>query len=61
MWQAGTDIETPAEYKKRYRTAQAEKPEMEEDPEPEPEPKGKSIFDRIFRRGKLGKGNHSVP
>ncbi|KAH9017390.1 nuclease [Lactarius pseudohatsudake] len=63
MWHAGTDIETPAEYKKRYRAEQAamheEEPETEpEEFEPEPEPKG--ILDRIFRRGKSGGVNPKV-
>jgi hypothetical protein len=53
MWYAGTDIETPAEYKKRHRAAQEEEEEAElEIFEPESEPERKGILDRIFRRGK---------
>lgn len=57
IWHAGTDIETPEEYKKRHRAAQEaahdEEPEAElEVFEPEPERKG--ILNRILRRGKSG-------
>jgi len=59
IWHAGTNIETPAEYKKRHRAAQEareEEPEAElEVSEPEPERKG--ILDRILRRGKSGRGS----
>jgi endonuclease YncB( thermonuclease family) len=62
IWHAGTDIETPAEYKKRHRAAQEaareEEPEAElEALEPGPEPKRKGILDWIIRRGKSGGGN----
>ncbi|KAH9003774.1 nuclease [Lactarius hatsudake] len=63
IWYAGTNIETPAEYKKRYRAEQEaiheEESETElEEFEPEPEPKG--FFNRIFRRGKSGGVNPKV-
>ncbi|KAI9451414.1 nuclease [Lactarius psammicola] len=60
IWHAGTDIETPAEYKKRHRAAQEATHETEvEDFEPEPEPRGtlKGALDRILRRGKSGGGS----
>ncbi|KAI0295108.1 hypothetical protein B0F90DRAFT_1927656 [Multifurca ochricompacta] len=43
IWQGGTDIETPAEYKKRYRTAEEARIEEELDaPEPEGDPENKA-------------------
>ena len=48
MWQHGTDIESPAEYKKRYRVGEVEaKVEGEEEPVEEV-----SFWSRIFGRRK---------
>ncbi|KAI0270503.1 hypothetical protein BC834DRAFT_841366 [Gloeopeniophorella convolvens] len=44
IWQKGTSIETPAEYKKRHRAVAEAKLEMEE-AEPEPEP---TLLERIL-------------
>jgi hypothetical protein len=56
IWQGGTDIELPAEYKKRYRTVeQARIGEAElETFEPDSGPKG--FLSRIFRRSERGRG-----
>ena len=53
MWHAGTNIETPAEYKKRHRALQEATGEEEPEAELEVvEPERRGILDRIFRRGK---------
>ncbi|KAI9435460.1 hypothetical protein H4582DRAFT_1969525 [Lactarius indigo] len=63
IWHAGTDIETPAEYKKRHRAEQEATREDDSETElevfePELEPKG--ILDRILRRWKSSRGNPQV-
>ena len=50
MWQHGTDIESPAEYKKRYRVAEVEA-RVEEEGEEEPVEEV-SFWSRIFGRRK---------
>ena len=53
MWHAGTNIETPAEYKKRHRALHEATGEEEPEAELEVvEPERRGILDRIFRRGK---------
>jgi len=56
MWQKGTNIELPADYKKRHRTVEAKVEEVVEEPEDlEPE----SFLSRIFGRRKRGGDNRS--
>jgi endonuclease YncB( thermonuclease family) len=52
IWHAGTDIETPAEYKKRHRAAQEATTEEELETELEPEAERMGILDRFLRRRK---------
>jgi hypothetical protein len=56
MWQHGTDIELPADYKKRYRVAEVVEARVEEgegEPAEDVERDGRvSFWSRIFGRGK---------
>jgi hypothetical protein len=57
IWHAGTDIETPAEYKKRHRAAQEATREEELEAELEvfePEPERKGILDRVDEESRVG-------
>lgn len=56
IWHAGTNIETPAEYKKRHREMTRED-ESESELVSEPEPERAGFFASIFRRGKRGGGS----
>ena len=54
MWQHGTDIELPADYKKRHRVAEVEakvEDEVVEEPDREPE-ESVGFLRRIFGRRK---------
>jgi hypothetical protein len=54
MWQHGTDIELPADYKKRYRVAEVEVKAEEGEGEGEPAENVErvSFWSRIFGRRK---------
>ncbi|KAI9457064.1 mitochondrion protein [Russula earlei] len=55
VWQSGKDIESPAEYKRRFRTAKARIEEVEEVVDREPASERVGLLARILRRGKRGR------
>jgi hypothetical protein len=59
MWEHGTDIESPADYKKRYRVGEVVDAKVEEEGEAEGEPADERVgfWSRIFgRRKRAGDG-----